>query len=103
MGLTRNAALLLCIAYRDYLNRFIAGDEPAVARKFDGWEAWGSAQFPQWSEIDLAIALMELKGALDITVREGLAFELSPLALSDMDGRFKRNPARVEEYIAKTF
>lgn len=103
--LTKDSDALICVLYREYLQRREAGASKRDAKWFGGAEHIQAAFIPKWSIEDVAETCWELSRAGLLACQPGdntvTMAVLEDCGITYMEGRFKGNLKKVLEYISK--
>lgn len=99
--LTKDADKMLCIIYKQYLNKVEDGNSKTASREFKEDFYTSDRTLSHWQEDDIATFLIELgkKGYLKIYF--GGNFFLTDKAIIYMENRFKKGLSEVVDFITK--
>lgn len=100
MDLTKDADEMLCVLYREYIERREQGMSKSSAKGFAHPELLQQALFPEWYLEDISDTLSELHKAGYIHLYVESSFRLEDAAIVYMEGRFGRNLDKILSYIS---
>ena len=98
--MTRDADVLLCICYKDYLSKVKSGMSKTESRQFSKLYKNENHLLSSWHEDDYHSVCHELKNLGYFKVWVSGSFELTPLAIEYMENRFKNNIKERAEFIS---
>ena len=103
--LTKDADALLCVLYREYLNRRASGKSKADARFFSGSDYIHKELMPKWSIEDVDETCRELSraGMLKCLFADNVTYlaNLTDLAIIHQEYRFQDNVSELFQYLEK--
>jgi len=105
LSLTKDAEKLICIMYKNYLEKRKAGEPKSKAKKFGGSNSIHEKLLPKWSFQDVDDTCRELSraGLLSCMWASDVAYNvsLSDSGISYMENRFKNGLKEVTDFISK--
>lgn len=99
--LTKDADRLLCLIYRDYLERRKDGLSKSSARAYSERTDWPKSLTEQFSVEDIRDTLRELKSVGLVRSYSYSGFALTDKAIVYMENRFPRGATQVLDWLAK--
>lgn len=99
--LTKDADKLLCLIYKDYLDRRANGLPKSFAKAYPERTDWPKALTDHFSVEDVRDTLRELKSAGLVRSYSFSGFALSDKAIVYMEKRFPSGVAQVLDWLAK--
>lgn len=102
--LTRNVDKMMCVFYKEYLERIENGMPKEHAVQFEGGFPlkWKMDLFPDDDEQDCMLAFRELKNEFNFMVFTAGGFVLNDKLILHMERRFPRGLKQVADHILKT-
>ena len=99
-ALTKDADKLICLIYKEFLDRRKSGTPKRQAKDFAEPDEWPSS-FSEFDEYDMADTLSELKkaGFLKLYIHGG--FQLEDRGIIYMEQRFPNGLAQVVDWLCK--
>lgn len=101
--LTKDADAMICVLYKNYLQRRKSGESKRSAKHFQGSEEIHAELMPKWSFEDVDETCRELSraGFLDCLFADDVTeiADLSDTAIIYMENRFKKNLSSLIDYI----
>lgn len=104
MDLTKDSEKLLCILYKSYLEKRKSGIPKSIAKSFGSSHDIHESLCPNWifEDVDDTCRELSRSGMLNCFWADNIAYyvNLSDLAISYMDNRFKNNLKDVINFLA---
>lgn len=100
MDLTKDADEMICVLYREYIERREQGLSKSDAKGFAHPELLQQALFPEWYLEDISDTLHELHKVEFIHLYVDYSFRLEDAAIIYMEGRFGRKLDKILSYIS---
>lgn len=101
IDLTKDADMLICLIYKDYLNKREAGMSKSSAKAYSSRSDFPESLTDHFSISDIRDTLRELKAAGLIRSYSYSGFALSDKAIVYMENRFPRGVSQVLDWFAK--
>lgn len=107
MDLTKDSEKLLCILYKNYLEKRKAGVPKSTAKSFGSSHDIHESLCPNWifEDVDDTCRELSRSGMLNCFWADNIAYHvnLSDFAISYMDNRFKNNLKDVLNFLTNLF
>lgn len=101
INLTKDADKLICLIYKDYLNRRESGMSKSSAKAYAERSDWPESLTKNFSVDDIRDTLRELKSVGFIRSYLYGGFALTDPAIAYMENRFPNGISQVLEWLAK--
>lgn len=99
--LTKDANLLVCCIYKEYLSRRKSGLSKGEASLFENDLRAISNKISSWSTEDISDTLLELKGMAFVKMYIDGSFQITKELIIYMENRFKNGLTEVMDFISK--
>ncbi len=101
VSLTKDADLLVCCIYKEYLSRRKSGISKDDASLFENDISTISDRISSWSKEDISDTLSELKEIAFVKIYIDGSFKITKELVIYMENRFKNGLTEVIEFISK--
>lgn len=99
--LSRDADMVVCQIYKEYLKRIESGTPKADAKIFKDVDGFIKTYFPNMDKMDFVDILSELRQTLNLRIYVNASFQLSNEAIIYMENRFKNGTKQILDWLGK--